>query len=184
MSDELTLLKERADQLGISYKANIGTEALKAKVTAVMQGASAKDVHDDDSLSVKSNLSEADQINIERQKQHDEQMALVRIKITCLNPLKAELPGELVSIGNSYLGSVRKFVPFGESTDGGYHVPRIIFEHLKSRQYNAVKTKKLPNGGTEVLQRVLPEFAIEVLPQLTPTELETLARVQAAAAGQ
>lgn len=182
MSDELTLLKERADVLGIQYKPNIGIEALKAKIAKVQND----ETDDDDEAPAKPatpKLTEAQRAQQIREEQEAEHLALVRVRIANLNPLKAQVPGEIVTVGNGYLGMVSKFIPFGEATDNGYHIPKIIFEELKARRFNQVKVRKLESGGTEVMQRLVPEFAIEVLPPLTQQELDQLARMQAAAAG-
>lgn len=190
MSEELTLLKERADMLGVKYGPNIGVEALKVRINEVLANDgkpedSAGNPVDGASLAPAAGPTKtpAQLIQEERKRQHKEQLRLVRIRVTCLNPHKANSRGEIISVGNSFLGTVRKFVPFGEATDNGYHVPYIIFTELKSRKFNSVKTTKGQHGQMIVTQRLVNEFAIEELEPLSEVELRQLANAQAAAGG-
>jgi hypothetical protein len=214
MSEELTLLKERATAMGIAYSPNIGLGTLKAKIEAALNDTPAPPAEEgltpapettvvssqlntaandalrhDVSLAVSekrvsgSVLSPAQQKMQLRKEQTKEQMRLVRIRVTCLNPVKKDLRGEIITVANAILGTVRKFVPFGEATDAGYHVPFIIYNELKSRRFQSVKTRRGPKNEIVLENRLVPEFALEVLEPLTPKELEQLARQQAAAAG-
>jgi hypothetical protein len=108
-----------------------------------------------------------------------EEMKLIRLRITNLDPKKKELKGEIITFANSILGTVKKFVPFGEATDNGYHVPNCIYKILKRREFLQIRTGKNDVPDT----RWVREFALEVLPQLTPAELANLARNQAAKQG-
>lgn len=108
-----------------------------------------------------------------------ESLRLVRVNIQCLDPAKKEWEGEIFTVGNTTVGTVRKYVPF--NTTEGYHIPHIMYQMLKEKECQIFQTIKLKNGGTHrqgVLKRA---FAIEVLPQLTAAELEELARQQALA---
>jgi len=111
-------------------------------------------------------------------------LALVRCRISNLDPKKADLPGEIITVGNSQIGVVRKFVPFGEQTDNGYHIPKIIYDFLKERRFLNITTHRGKGKGEtiSVKQQWLPEFSLEVLPPLTKEELEELAQQQRAAA--
>lgn len=118
-----------------------------------------------------------------RQQQHREQMKLVRLRITNLNPSKKDLPGEIFTVANRVLGAVRKFIPYGEATENGYHVPYWIYTQLKDREFLLIKTRKDSRGRTIVETSMAREFALEVLEPLTQVELARLAASQAAAAG-
>lgn len=113
--------------------------------------------------------------------QHTE-MALVRCQIYNNNPAKTDLHGEIFSIQNKYLGVVRKFIPYGDATENGYHIPRILMNMLKSKKYLQVRTLKEANGFERVEKRIVPEFTIRELPPLTREELDKLANVQKARA--
>lgn len=127
-------------------------------------------------------LTKAEQEQAIRTKLHTEEMALVRCRITCLNPAKKDLHGEIFSVGNKFIGTVKRYIPFGEVTDDGWHIPKILYDDLKERQFQQIQTKKDPRTGTPVVStRWVREFAIEVLPNLTKEELARLATDQAAA---
>lgn len=163
---ELELLKQRADLMGIKYKANIGVEALKKKI-------------DDFGTSTKESPAEIDDEQAMRQKIQSEQMALVRCRIYNLNPSKTDVPGEFITVANRYLGTVRKYIPFGESTQEGYHIPKVLFDDLRGRQFQQITTKKI-RGQVVQKTRMVPEYNLEVLPPLRKDELEELAVRQAA----
>lgn len=130
----------------------------------------------------KRKLTKSEQEQAIRTELHREAMALLRCRITNLNPAKKDLHGEIFVVGNRYIGTVRKFVPYGEATDDGYHIPKVLYDELVSRQFQQINTKRDPRTGTnQVTTRWVREFAIEVLPPLTQEELNKLATAQAAA---
>lgn len=111
-------------------------------------------------------------------------MRLVRCRITNLDPKKKDLPGEIIAVGNRYLGTVKKFVPYGEQTENGYHLEKVLFDELSSRQFLHVRsTTDKKTGHIKVETRYVKEFALEVLEPLTEEELRDLAAQQAAANG-
>ena len=107
---------------------------------------------------------------------------LVRIRIQCMNPLKKEWPGEIISVGSAKMGTFKKFIPF--TADEPYHIPQIMYEELMSRKCTVFTTKSLPNGQKVRKGKLIAEFAIEVLAPLTAAEIKDLAQRQAMAAGQ
>lgn len=191
--NELDLLKQKADLMGISYKSNIGVEALRAKINAKLNDEpeptdpeDAANANAGEQAPAGNTLRKKTKAEVEQELRDDmqkNQMALVRVRISCLNPLKAQIKGEIVTVANRYIGTVRKFIPFGEATDNGYHIPRILLAELKSRKFNSVTTKKGPNGQLLPTQRLVPEFAIEELEPLSQAELDKLAAAQMAAEG-
>lgn len=130
----------------------------------------------------KASLTAAQRKALERQEMHDEMMALVRVRITNMDPKKKDLPGEIFTVANEVLGTVKKFVPYGEQTDNGYHIPRWIYLQLEDRKFQHIRTVKDPRTGTMRPEtRWLKEFALEILPPLTQEELDRLATAQMAA---
>lgn len=119
-----------------------------------------------------------------RQKIMSEQMALVRVRITNLDPKKKDLPGEIFTVANEYLGTVKKFIPYGEVTDSGYHIPLCLYNQLKERTFVSIKTRKGTRGTVLIESQDAREFSLEVLPQLDVNDLARLAASQAAAAGE
>lgn len=196
---ELEVLKTRARMMGITFSNNIGLDALKAKVAAVQEGEStpaeqsdtpdletgatmevnALDPYAEPEIDL-SKLTPAQRKAHLRHKAHLENMRLIRIRVTCMNPAKKDLHGEIFTVANGYLGTIRKFVPFGEATEEGFHVPNVIFKAMQRRQFQNLSRKKGPNGGS-VQSSMVKEFAIEVLPPLTEHELAQLANAQLAA---
>ena len=174
--DRLTLLKKRADMLGISYSNNIGADTLAAKIEAALAEPEKPAV---------TAASDEKQERIAKQQRREairaETQKLVRIRITCMNPAKKDWPGEIITHGSKF-ETTRKFVPF-TGHENGYHVPYCIYEILKERKFAKARTVKKPNGIETTTWVQVNEFNIEVLPQLTPEELAQLAKVQAAAAG-
>lgn len=119
-----------------------------------------------------------------RQKLRQEEMKLIRCRITNLDPKKKDLPGEILTVANEYLGNVRKYIPYGEVTDNGYHIENCLYKQLLERTFVNIKVRKDSRGREIVETQDAREFAIEVLPPLTESELARLAASQAAAAGE
>lgn len=189
--DELGMLKQRARMMGITFSNNISVETLKAKIQEKMDSKS------DDAPKV-DELGDGNPPTLQdpeapapapketlRQKVKREGMKLVRCRIMNLDPKKKDLPGEIFTVANEYLGTVRKFIPFGEVTENGYHVPQCIFDMMKGRKFLNIRTYKdrRNNNQIRVEQNWAPEFALEVLPPLTKEEIAKLAAAQAAAGG-
>ena len=166
--DELTTLKERADQMGLSYHPSIGVEKLREKIN--------------DALAESSEPAEPESAGAIRKRKRDEALALVRIRVTCMNPNKKEWEGEIFTVSNAVVGTQRKYVPF--NADEGYHVPRIILNQIKARQCQVFHTVKDERGNKTRQGKLIKEFAVEELPALTEQELKELAQRQAMAKGQ
>lgn len=193
--DEMTMLKQRARMMGIAFSNNIGLETLRLKIQQKLENSEPEQTDDADVATAEPAAADGElnplagdtadsapnaRMSI-RQKLKLEQMRLVRLRITCLNPAKKDVPGEIYTLANEYLGTVRKYVPFGEVTEDGYHVPWCIYQMMAEKQFLNLRTRKLPNGQERVEQSWAKEFALEVLPPLTKAELDRLATAQAAA---
>ena len=177
--DELSTLKARADLMGIPYHPSIGLDKLREKLNASLSD-KPKEPGKSESIAAATPAAETEAQMLQRMR--DEQLALIRIRLTCMNPNKAEWQGELFTVGNSLVGPLTKFVPF--SADDGWHVPRILYEFLLDRQCQVFVTGKTKNGVSIRQGKLIKEFAIEVLPPLTKTELHELAQRQAMADGE
>jgi len=181
---ELELLKERADQLGLSYHPKIGLDRLKAKVDAKLNG---KDEEPKDTEEVEvetvtttNKTKEEDKPMTQGQlkaKMRREASVLKRVRISCMNPNKKDWEGEIISAGNSVIGQFKKYVPF--NNEEGYHIPQVIYNYLKEKECQIFVTVKGPTGEKIRQGKQIKEFAIEDLPPLTKKELEELARKQA-----
>lgn len=183
--DELAVLKQRARLMGITFSPNIGLAALKAKVNEKMNE------EDKPAEKAEPSVNPLGETPVDpdkpetpaqiRKRIQKKALKLVRCRITNLDPKKKDLPGEIITVANEYLGTVRKFVPFGEQTDDGYHLPQCLFDLLQERKFLNIRTVKGPNGTPMVKHEYVREFALEVLPPLTQAELDKLAAAQAAA---
>jgi hypothetical protein len=166
MPDELTTLKARADLMGVSYHPSIKLEKLREKVNATMSAPEPE---------VEKAKTEADM-----QAFHiAEASKLVRLRITCMNPNKKDWQGEIYTVGNSVVGTFKKYVPF--NAEDGWHVPHIIYQHLQSRECQIFVTVTDSRGNKTRKGKLIKEFALEVLPPLTGVELKELAAQQALA---
>ena len=179
VQDELASLKARADLMGITYHPSIGLEKLRDKINAAVE--STGDAPEEDSA-VDQEQELAEPVAKESQLQYHarkkrEASELVRIRVTPMNPAKAEWEGEIFTAGNSLVGSFTKYVPF--NNDEGWHVPRIIYHMLRDRMCQIFVTAKDSRGNTTRQGKLIKEFGIEVMPDLSAEDLEELARRQA-----
>lgn len=101
--------------------------------------------------------------------------ALRRVQISCMNPMKREWPGEIISVGSAKHGTFKKFVPF---TGVPYHIPQIIYDALKERQCTLYRTERDERGNSRRVGYQTKEFNIVDLPPLTKEELEKLRKKQ------
>lgn len=182
--DELASLKARADRLGISYHPSIGLDKLKAKVAEAMSGEPAPAAPDASAVAAAPVAGVTPSVVVpetegqKRKRLKNEALALVRIRLTCMNPMKKEWPGEIFTTGNSTVGTIKKFIPF-VNADEGWHVPKMMYDQLVARQCQVFYTEKTKNGVSVRKGKLIREFAIEVLPMLSQPELDELARRQA-----
>lgn len=187
--DELALLKERAKQMGIPFSNNISLETLRKRISDKMEG---KDVPEVNPLagdaeiaaitSAPAKLDAKQNALALRKMMQREQMKLVRVRITNMDPKKKDLPGEIWTVSNEYLGNVRKMIPYGEQTDEGFHIPYCLFRLLQSKRFLHIRTVKDRVTGVERQDKQwVKEFSLDVLPDLTKEELARLAAAQAAA---
>lgn len=161
---ELDTLKECATTMGIKFHPSISLEKLRDKVNEVLTPT----VTEPAASTKTTKIAEA----------RKAATALVRVNVVCMNPAKKEWPGEIFITGNSQIGTIKKFVQF-DTTDG-YHIPKIIFDMIKSKKFQMFKTEVTKNGVAKRVGMLANEFAIEELPPLTEAELADLAKQQAA----
>ena len=187
--DELALLKERAKQMGIPFSNNISLETLRKRISDKIEG---KDVPEVNPLTGDAEIAAITSAPVKldakqnalalRKMMQREQMKLVRVRITNMDPKKKDLPGEIWTVSNEYLGNVRKMIPYGEQTDEGFHIPYCLFHLLQSKRFLHIRTVKDRVTGVERQDKQwVKEFSLDVLPDLTEEELARLAAAQAAA---
>lgn len=185
---ELAMLKDKADTLGMSYHPSIGAEKLRekiqehlAKVTPPAEDTPSvipRPAPEPFMLAYTAPVAVSESIGQKRKRLKDEALALVRVRITCMNPAKKEWDGEILTTGNTLTGTISKFIPF--NADEGYHVPQILFNMLRERMCQIFVEGKDAKGGKSRVSKIIREFALEIMEPLTRQELAELAARQAA----
>lgn len=185
--NELVLLKHKADLLGVNYSNNIGAETLRERIRAKQEELDNAEAVPAQQVFAANPLAGDSAAPVKRmtlrQMLHRDQMKLVRLRITNMDPKKKDLPGEILTVANEYIGTVRKYVPYGEQTEGGFHVPYCLYKMMDARRFLNLRTRKGPNKQVIVEQNWAREFSLEILPDLTEVEIKRLAVAQAASSG-
>lgn len=173
--DELTALKARAEMMGISFHPSIGLEKLRDKVNAAINGTPPEKEEAQPEQEVAAPKAETE--NQMRTRMKNDANRLIRIRVACMNPAKKEWEGEFFSAGNAVIGTLTKYVPF--NAEDGWHVPNMILKMMQDRQCQVFYTVTDSRGNKSRKGKLIKEFAIEILPDLTPEELHDLAQRQA-----
>lgn len=159
--DELTLLKERADLIGIKYHPSIGLDKLKEKVNEV--------------LVPKETTTSGETHAQMKMRKIKEANRLVRVRVTCMDPNRKGWKGDFFTVMNPIIGTVKKFIPFNII----WHVPVVLLKQIKRKKRQEFYEVKAKYGLKVKRARMVPMYAVEELPDLTKDELEELARQQA-----
>ena len=104
-----------------------------------------------------------------------EAMRLIRCIITCNNKNKTSYTGEIFCARNAVVPEVKKFIPFGVPT----HIPKILFNMIKEKQYQQFKTKKV-NGNTVKESFMVAEYNIQLLDPISAEEFNAIKQKQLA----
>ena len=169
--DELTVLKNRADTLGLKYHPNIGVDVLRERVTKALAESKPSEEQPEASPALLKKIAM-------RRKKKDAE-ALVRVQVTCMDPKKKEWDGEIVTVGNSLVGSLKRYVPYNTE----WHIPRMMLDNLKEAKCQVFFSVKGAQGNSSRRGKLINAYAIQELPQLTEEELKELAQRQAMANG-
>lgn len=170
--DELTLLKRQARAMGIPFSNNIGVETLRAKIKAVKEGEAEEKKTLEEQATAALQKKPVKKLSL-RDKLRRENLALVRVRVTNLDPKERELPGEIFTVANEYVGTVRKYVHFNVP----WHVPKCIYKMIRNQKFLNIRVYK-QNGREMVETSWSPKYSVEVLPPLTKEELQKLAVAQ------
>jgi hypothetical protein len=183
-TDELAALKERADIMGITYHPNIKLEKLKAKVNAKLsdevdeytdeETETINDAIEAESADMFTPLKKETPMQLKAQRRLD-CLKLVRIRVACMNPVKANMKGDIFSVGNSEIGMIKKYIPF--NAEQGWHVPNMILQELRDKKFVSHYDVKIGNK-TVTKTKLIPEYSIEILDPLTMEEIKDLAQRQ------
>lgn len=161
-------LKKQADRLGVTYKSNVSVATLQKAIQAKLDGEPEESVGDSEVDTKTKQQSEAEKLEA----LHKKAMKLVRVIITPMEATKAaNLDSEIFCAGNSKLGTVKRLVAFGEP----WHVEEILLNSIREKKYQMFTTKKNARGIEITSAKLVPAYAISVLPDLTDEELKELA---------
>ena len=151
----------RADKLGISYSNNIGLETLRKRIEAKLDEADKEEY-------VKHTPSPI-------QNKRKESLQLIRVNITSMENTKNNLSGEIFTVSNNVIGTVKRYIPFGQD----WHIERIFLDTLREKQFQRFTSVNTTNGSVRRAMLV-PAYAIQELPPLTEKDLEELRKSQMA----
>lgn len=169
---EKDILRDKLKDLGYSTSPNASLETLKDKYEAALV--------EKEKEAVNSPVESTAEL---RDKVRKEALKLVRVRIVNVNPNKKDLPGEIFTVANGLIGKQSKFIPYDEAGES-YHIPMCLYNLLKSKTFLQVRTyKDKETKEVKVATSYVPEFNLEILPQLTKEELADLAAKQEARSG-
>lgn len=156
----LEQLKTQADELGITYAKNATTRTLKKLIAEELIKGTDEDTSE------------------EIQAVEDENLKLVHVIVTPVNPQRQSMSHETFQAGNSVLGTVKRIVPMGKP----WLVENIIYKAIKEKEYQLFLEHDDPKNPQQkiVESRLVPAFNIQVLPLPTKEEIEELAKRQVA----
>lgn len=160
--DELTTLKAQADRMGVKYSANIGVETLRERIAEQL-----KDSSNSPDKTVVAEIAADARL---------EALKLVRVIITPMDATKKDYHGEIFTISNAVLPTIKRFVPFGVET----HIENILLDVIQDKQcLQMVDDAKAKIKGMKK-KKVIRAYAIQTLPPLTAEQLEELRKSQLA----
>lgn len=170
LPSEFDTLKARANDLGITFHTNIGVDKLREKVKAVLSP-----VPVDDFAVVAAVEDGVETMPMLRKRLNAEARILIRVNILNNNPNKKDWQGEIFSVSNSAIGTVKRFIPVGLDT----HVESILIDQMRERECIQYYSKVNDKGMKVRTHRMIKEFNITVLDSLTAAQLAELALEQA-----
>lgn len=196
---ELESLIERAELLGLKYDKRWGVEKMRELVnTAVnaeanqlpdLKAAAETAVTTNTEISAEllaqavaaqPEVPKVETLSEKRYRLRQEANKLVRVHIMNMNPARKEWESDTYTVGNAYIGTITRVVPFNVD----WHIEQALLNVLQERECTVFKQKKNPNtGAMETKMHKIKELHIAILPPLTETELKKLAQRQAMAAG-
>lgn len=180
----LESLKQEAELIGMPVPGNISAETLAAKISefkkekaekAAAEKAKGPSPQETAANVVNSSTGVMRNSNADLEDRSRAAKLLHRVIVTCHDPSKTSLPGQIFTVGNSTFGTEKKYVKFGEP----WHISTMMLNAIKEKnflQHYADKDKR--TGRAITRSRLVPAYSVQTLPALTTAELEDLARKQ------
>lgn len=167
--DELATLKAKADLMGIQYSPNIGLDTLRERVNKHLQDTE----QNQQQPVVQVAPVSATPVVVDPRL---ESMKLVKVIVTSMDQTKKDYPGEVFTVSNAVIPTIKRFVPFGIET----HVEKILLDVIKDKQcLQLVEDSQAKIKGMKK-KKIIRAYAVQELPQLTAEELEELRKAQLA----
>jgi hypothetical protein len=177
--DEKLSLQYRLKQMGVSFHPATGVDKLKVLLAKALAPPVPKEKADALAPVAEAPLSEAVIAARKRKELRLESAKLVRIVVSCQNPAKADQKSEIFHTGNKFIGMFKRVVPFDVAE--GWHVEKIIYDMIKARKCQKFHTVVNRDGSKTRKGKLINEFVVEVLPDLSRKDLDKLALQQAMA---
>lgn len=155
---EVEILREKLTALGISYAPAAKEAALRKLLEEAEAGT--LDQRTDD------------------QKLRDEQLKLIRVIVRPNDPNKKDVGGEIITVSNSLIGTVSKYVPF--DNEEGWHIPKAMYDTMKEMKFQSITQERNDKGQYVPKMRTISAYVIEVLEPLDEADLKALAAAQSA----
>lgn len=183
-TDRLTLLKERADTMGIKYHHKANADTISNLIEKALGESEKTDNTTTDTPSAVQTadilLSNNEHIPQEYKPLNEGQRKSellkqarknVRCIVTCHNPAKSSSTGEFHTVANGIVPKITTMVQYNVET----HVPQIILNMLRERTYEQFYTYKEEKTGDNLRRsRTIKEYSIQVLDPLTEKELQVI----------
>jgi len=157
-------LLARASLMGLSVHPNAKNDTIAAKIAAHLKAEPTKE----------DGVPEEPKPLTKTEKEVHPSKRLHRVIITCNDPQKADQSGDIMSVSNSVVGTMRFYFHFNKP----WHVPEIVLDTLKESKLFLHSSRK---DGKEVVTREVPRYNIQYLPSLTDKERNRIADKQNAA---
>ena len=164
--DEREVLIKRAATLGITHSNNIGLETLRSRINAKLEQAEEEE----------EDKAQKEDKNKEIVRQRQEATKLIRVIITSMDNMKNELSGEVYTVSNNVVGTVKRFIPFNVE----WHIESILLDTLREKKMQKFYDEVLPNGDKIRKGRLTPAYGVQVLEPLNELQLKELAQSQLA----
>lgn len=181
---ELELLKQRADLMGIKYSPNIGIETLRTRIQEKQNPDTDNPASSEaETIQEYQDAVQAGRVPAKatptphqlREQRKAKALRLIRVRVTCMDPTKGALKGQIFSSGNGELGMIKKFVPF--NAEQGWHIPQILLHMIQEKKFMS-HYETTVNGKKVKRHRLVPTYAVEILPALSEKELNDLKQRQ------
>lgn len=154
---ELDSLKKIADNMGLKYSPNIGLDKLKEKIAEKQTPKTTEG-----SAGGKSAFYREKKLAATK---------LMRVRVVNMDPTQKQWKGVWAMGSNKAVGTLKKFVPFNVE----YHLESFLYKILRDKKWRETYEISDGKGGKTKKNRFVPSLNIEILPDLTPKELQQLA---------